>query len=56
MPSFMAFVVATLAAWVVYGALPAPGGALLPGMLAGLFWLLVFWFVRRWFGELRPDV
>lgn len=56
MPSFMAFVVATLAAWIVYGALPAPAGAILPTMISGLFWILVFYFVRRWFSELRPDV
>lgn len=52
----MALVVATIAAWIVYGALPAPCGVLLPALLASLFWLLVFYFVRRWFGELRPDV
>ncbi len=56
MPSFMAFVVATLAAWIVHGALPAPAGNLLPTFLAGLFWILTFYFVRRWFGEIRPDV
>ena len=51
----MAFVVATLAAWIVYGVLPSPGGAILPTLLAGIFWSLTFYFVRRWFGELRPD-
>jgi len=56
MPSFLAFVVATVAAWIVYGALPAPAGVMLPVLLAGLFWLLVFYFVRRWVAELRPDV
>jgi len=56
MPSFLAFVVATLAAWIVRGALPAAGGMLLPSLLAGIFWLVAFYFVRRWFTELRPDV
>lgn len=55
MPSFMAFVVATLAAVLVKGALPAPEGVMLPTLLAGVFWLLTFYFVRRWFEELRPD-
>lgn len=55
MPSFTAFVVASLAAWIVHGALPAPGGVVLPSLLAGIFWLLTFYFVRRWLHELRPD-
>lgn len=55
MPSFMAFVVATLSAYLVKGMLPAPAGVPLPWMLAGLFWMLTFYFVRRWFAELRPD-
>lgn len=56
MPSFMAFVVASLAAWIIRGAMPAPVGVILPTILAGIFWVLTFYFVRRWFDELRPDV
>ena len=56
MPSFMAFTVATLAAWIVHRAISTPEGMLLPSLLAGIFWLLAFYFVRRWFGELRPDI
>lgn len=52
----MAVVVASVAAWIVHGALPEAGGPLLPSLLGGLFWTLVFYFVRRWFEELRPDV
>jgi len=55
MPSFIAFVVATLSAWTVRDALPEGGGPL-PTLLAGLFWILTFYFVRRWFEELRPNV
>ena len=54
MPSFMAFVVATVAAWIIRGAMPAPAGVVLPTILAGIFWVLTFYFVRRWFDELRP--
>lgn len=54
MPSFMAFTVATLGAWLVKSTLPAPAGVALPTLLAGLFWLLTFYFVRRWLEELRP--
>jgi hypothetical protein len=54
MPSFTAFVVATLSAWIVRGMLPAPGGVILPTLLAGVFWILTFYFVRRWLEELRP--
>ncbi len=55
MPSFMAFAVATVSAWLVKGMLPAPEGVALPTLLAGIFWILTFYFVRRWFAELRPD-
>jgi len=55
MPTVMAFVVATLAAWIVRGALPHPNGVLLPTLLAGTFWALGFYFLRRWLQELRPD-
>ncbi|MBW2314007.1 MAG: hypothetical protein JRH10_07430 [Deltaproteobacteria bacterium] len=55
MPSFIALVVATLSAWIVRDALPAGGGPL-PMLLAGLFWIFTFYFVRRWFEELRPDL
>jgi hypothetical protein len=56
MPSFAAFVVATLVAHIVRGALPAPEGVPLPLLIAGVVWLVVFYFVRRWLTELRPDV
>lgn len=54
MPSFIAFVVATVAAFVVRNAMQAPEGVALPTLLAGIFWILTFYFVRRWFSELRP--
>jgi hypothetical protein len=56
MPSLTAFVVATLMAWIVRGALPAPEGMPLPLLIAGVVWLVAFYFVRRWLAELRPDV
>jgi hypothetical protein len=54
MPSFVAFFVATLAAWSVRGMMPSAGGSLLPVSIALLFWIVSFWFVRRWLSELRP--
>lgn len=56
MPSFLAFIVATLFSWLVYGTLPKAGGPLLAGLLASLLWTVCFYFVRRWVEELRPDV
>jgi len=54
MPSFVAFFVATLAAWTVHTGMPAPAGNVLPTLIALLVWLVGFWFVRRWLTELRP--
>jgi len=56
MPSFMAIMVASLMAYFVAGALPAPAGVPLPLMIAGVVWFIAFYFVRRWLHELRPDV
>jgi hypothetical protein len=53
-PSFVAFIVATLVAWSVRGTMPAPAGHVLPSLIALLFWIVAFWFVRRWLSELRP--
>ncbi len=54
MPSFMAFVIACLAAWSVVQALPVQPGNPIPMILAMIVWLMAFYFVRRWFLELRP--
>jgi hypothetical protein len=54
MPSFAAFFVATLVAWSVRDMMPAPAGHALPSLIALLFWIVSFWFVRRWLTELRP--
>jgi F0F1-type ATP synthase assembly protein I len=56
MPSVMALMVASVASWIVSGAVPAWGGSLLSTLLNGLFATLVFYFARRWFQELRPGV
>jgi len=56
MPTFMALFVASLASWIVQGMLPDAGGPILATLVSGLFWIVAFYFVRRWFAELRPDV
>jgi hypothetical protein len=54
MPTFMAVIVASLAAWLVNQALPGKGLFLLRALLNILVWVGVFYVTRRFLSDLRP--
>ena len=50
----MAIIAATMVAWAIKDALPAPEGVPLPMMIALVAWMVVFTLLKRLLTDMRP--